>query len=257
MRKQLIVAVSAAACLLLAGCSSSNEPKAPEDKKATTPAPSTPPAAPDAKKTEPTSAPEPKKEEPKEAKKEAPKSDGLPAQAPATFKVNMETSKGQIVMECHKEWAPRGAAHFYDLVKLHFYDGARFFRVIKTPRPFMAQFGMAGDPKVNAQWASANIPDDPSTGHHNTRGMVSYGQTGLPNSRSTQLFINYNDNSPLDAQGFPPVCEVTTGMDVADQFYGGYGDSPDQGQIGARGNAYLNGQFPKLDYIVKATIVLQ
>jgi len=260
MTKQLTIAIAAAACALLAGCSSSNESKKAEESPApaaTSPTPT--PATAEASPTPtPVATPEPKKEAPKTTAAKA-----LPEKAPDTFKVNMDTSKGLIVMVCHKAWAPRGVDHFYDLVKLHFYDGARFFRVIQTPRPFMAQFGINGDPKTNATWSSANIPDDPSTGHMNTRGMVTYGQTNAPNSRSTQLFINFADNSFLASQGFPPICEVTTGMEVADQLYSGYGEGapsgsgPNQSLIQAQGNAYLEKEFPRLDYIKKATIVLQ
>ncbi|HMD71790.1 MAG TPA: peptidylprolyl isomerase, partial [Bryobacteraceae bacterium] len=178
----------------------------------------------------------------------------LPDKAPDVYKVKMDTSKGMVVMECHKAWSPRGADHFYDLVKIHFYDDARFFRVIHG---FMAQFGMNGNPATNKVWADANILDDPPAGKSNTRGMVSYGKTSMPNSRSTQLFINFVDNSRLDAYGFTPVCMVTSGMEAVDQIYAGYGEAPEQPLIGAQGNAYLNAQFPRLDYIKTATIVLQ
>jgi len=162
-------------------------------------------------------------------------------------------------MECHKDWAPRGVEHFYDLVKVHFYDDTRFFRVLKG---FMAQFGINGNPQTNAVWSNANFPDDPVK-QHNTRGMVTFAKTSMPNSRSTQLFINYGDNSSLDGQGFAPICQVTSGMDVADQLYYAYGEGapggqgPDQQRIQAQGNAYLEREFPRLDYIKKATIVLQ
>ena len=241
MRTQLTLTLAAAACALLIGCSSSNESKKAEEQQAP---PAAAPETPKPAETPATAPPEAKKAESK----------GLPEKAPDVYKVQMDTSKGLVVMECHKAWSPRGADHFYDLVKLHFYDDARFFRVI---RGFMAQFGMNGTPMTNSIWANANIPDDPPAGKHNTRGMVTYGRTGAPNSRSTQLFINYADNSRLDPDGFTPVCMVTSGMEVADQFWAGYGEAPDQSLIGAQGNAYLNAQFPHLDYIRKATIVLQ
>jgi peptidyl-prolyl cis-trans isomerase A (cyclophilin A) len=252
MRKHLTLTLTAAACALLIGCSSSNKSKKAEEKQAppAAAAPETPKAAEAPKPAEtPAPAPAPAKPEPKKAAASA-----LPDKAPAVYKVNMETSKGLVVMECHKAWSPKGADHFYDLVKLHFYDDVRFFRVI---RGFMAQFGMNGTPATNATWANANILDDPPAGQHNTRGMVSYGRTGAPNSRSTQLFINFADNSRLDGMGFTPVCTVTTGMDAVDQLWAGYGEAPDQGRIGAEGNKYLSAQFPHLDYIRKATIVLQ
>jgi len=247
MRKPLIL-TAAAACVLLAACSSSNESKKEETQAPSAAASPTPTPTPEAT---PSPTPEPKKEEPKKS------ASALPEKAPDNFKVNMDTSKGMIVMACHKAWSPHGVDHLYDLVKLHFYDGARFFRVVRTPRPFMVQFGINGDPATDKVWANANIQDDPLTGRMNTRGMVSYGQTSMPNSRSTQLFINYADNSFLASQGFPPICEVTSGMEAADQIYDGYGERPDQGLMHTQGNAYLEREFPRLDYIKKATIVLQ
>jgi peptidyl-prolyl cis-trans isomerase A (cyclophilin A) len=248
MRKYLTFTLTAAACALLIGCSSSNESKKAEEQQ---PPPAAAPAAPQsAEAPAPTPAlPELKKPEPT---KGVPKA--LPDKAPDVFKVNMDTSKGTVVMECHKAWSPRGVDHFYDLVKIHFYDDVRFFRVI---RGFMAQFGINGAPMTNSVWSNANILDDPPAGQHNTRGMVTYGKTGMPNSRSTQLFINFGDNSRLDADGFTPICAVTSGMEAVDQIYSGYGEAPDQGLIQSQGNAYLNSQFPRLDYIKKATIVLQ
>ena len=247
MRKHLTLTIAAAACALLIGCSSSNESKKTEERQA-------PPAAAAPEAPKPAEAPATAPSEPAKPEAPTPASGALPAKAPSVYKVNMDTSKGMVAMECHKAWSPKGADHFYDLVKIHFYDDARFFRVI---RGFMAQFGMNGTPATNAVWANANILDDPPAGQHNTRGMVSYGKTDMPNSRSTQLFINYADNSRLDGMGFTPVCMVTSGMEAVDRIYFGYGDAPDQGLIGAQGNTYLNSQFPRLDYIKKATIVLQ
>jgi peptidyl-prolyl cis-trans isomerase A (cyclophilin A) len=179
--------------------------------------------------------------------------------APAQFKVVIETTKGDVTIDVTRDWSPRGADRFYALVKEGFYDGARFFRVIRSPRPFMAQFGINGDPKITAKWMDANIPDDPVT-QHNTRGMISFGTSG-PNSRSTQLFINYSDNSRLDALGFSPIAVVSSGMEIVDQFYADYGegapdgDGPDQNRIEKEGNAYLDSAFPKLDYIKTAKIL--
>lgn len=259
MRKNLTLTLTAAACLLLIGCSSSTESKKAEEKQA--PPAAAPAPTPEAPKAAEAPAPTPplpelKKPEVNPAPK-TPTAKTLPETAPEDFTVHMDTSKGLVVMECHKSWSPRGADHFYDLVKLHFYDDSRFFRVIRSPRLFMAQFGINGTPATNSVWANATFPDDPPAGKHNTRGMVTYGQTSAKNSRSTQLFINYTDNSFLDSQGFTPVCSVTSGMDAVDQFYSGYGESPNQALIGSQGNAYLNSQFPRLDYIKKATIVLQ
>lgn len=178
-------------------------------------------------------------------------------QAPETFKVKFETSKGDFIMEVHREWSPNGADHFYELVQNKYYDGCKFFRVIDG---FMAQFGMNGDPKVNAKWSDKTIKDDPVK-QSNTRGMVSYGMTGQPNSRSTHLFINFGDNSQLDGARFAPFAKVVKGMEVVDSLYSGYGEGapsgrgPSQGRIERDGNAYLEKSFPKLDFIKTARIV--
>jgi peptidyl-prolyl cis-trans isomerase A (cyclophilin A) len=175
--------------------------------------------------------------------------------APATFKVNMDTSKGMVVITVHRDWAPNGADRFYGLVKYGFYDDVRFFRVLDD---FMAQFGIHGDPAIDKAWANANIKDDPVK-HSNTRGTVTYATRG-PNTRTTQLFINFKDNASLDKQGFAPFGEVTSGMNVVDKLYSGYGEGqpsgggPDQGALHAQGNAYLASKYPKLDYIKTARI---
>jgi peptidyl-prolyl cis-trans isomerase A (cyclophilin A) len=147
--------------------------------------------------------------------------------------------------------------HFYTLVKTGFYDGSRFYRAIRN---FVAQFGIAGDPKTNSLWSNANIPDDPVK-EHNTPGTLTYAATRMPNSRSTQLFFNLRDNTQsLDPQGFAPIGKVITGMDVVESFYTGYGEMPPNGEgpdpskIESQGNAYLESQFPRLDFIKKATI---
>ena len=179
--------------------------------------------------------------------------------APAQFKVVLQTTKGDITIDVTRESSPRGADRFYSLVKDGFYDGARFFRVIRSPRPFMAQFGINGDPRVTAKWADSNIQDDPVS-QHNTRGTISFATSGA-NSRSTQLFINYSDNSRLDALGFSPSAVVSSGMEVVDQLYADYGEGPpdgtgpDQERIEKEGNSYLEKEFPKLDYIKTAKIV--
>jgi peptidyl-prolyl cis-trans isomerase A (cyclophilin A) len=176
--------------------------------------------------------------------------------APDLYKVNLDTSKGPVVIEVHRDWAPLGADRFYELVKSGFFDGARFFRVLPH---FMAQFGIAGDPQVNAKWKDANLQDDPVK-QSNTTGMVTFAQTQLPNSRSTQLFINTADNTFLDSMGFAPIGKVISGLEVVQNFYNGYGEGapqgngPDQGQANAEGNAYLQRDFPMLDYIKKASI---
>lgn len=172
--------------------------------------------------------------------------------APATYRAKFETSKGDFTVEVTRAWAPLGADRFYNLVKNGFYDDARFFRVIQG---FMAQFGINGDPQVSARWRAVRIQDDPVK-QSNTRGMVTFAMGGA-NTRTTQLFISFGDNSRLDAQGFAPFGRVAQGMDVVDKINSEYGDTPsqNQGQIQQQGNAYLNAQFPRLDYIRKATVL--
>jgi len=179
----------------------------------------------------------------------------LNEKAPAVYKAKFDTSKGTFVIEVHRDWAPNGADRFYNLVKNGFYNDARFFRVISG---FMVQFGISGNPDVSAVWRESTIPDDPVK-QSNTRGMVSFATAG-PNTRTTQVFINFGDNSSLDSQGFAPFGQVVSGMNVVDSIYSGYGEGaprgrgPDQGRIQTEGNAYLVEKFPKLDYVKKATI---
>jgi len=177
----------------------------------------------------------------------------LTAKAPEEFKVKFDTTKGPILIEVHRAWAPKGVDRFYNMVRAGFFSNVRFFRVIPN---FMAQFGVNGDPAVNAAWEKVRLTDDPPNGQKNVRGMLTYGTTGQPNSRGTQLFINYKDNSYLDAQGFVPIGQVVEGMEAADMLNAEYGSAPqnNQGRIAAEGNKYLQANFPKLDYIRTATI---
>ena len=186
----------------------------------------------------------------------SPTSPGTHERAPATFQARFETGKGDFVIEVHRDWSPLGADRFYNLVNSGFFDGVRFFRVISG---FMAQFGIHGDPKVAAAWRDATIADDPVR-QHNVRGMVSFATAG-PNTRTTQLFINYADNSRLDGMRFSPIGQVVQGMEVVDRLYGAYGEGapaghgPSQGRIQTEGNEYLARDFPRLDQIKRATIV--
>jgi peptidyl-prolyl cis-trans isomerase A (cyclophilin A) len=175
----------------------------------------------------------------------------LKDKAPETFKADFELSNGNhFVVEVHRAWAPNGADRFYNMVKNGFFDECRFFRVVPD---FMVQFGIHGDPAVSAAWRAARIPDDPVK-ESNKRGYVTFATAG-PNTRTTQIFVNFKDNSFLDGQGFSPFGRVVTGMDVVDKIYSVDREKPDQGQIQAQGNAYLAKSFPKLDYVKKATIV--
>lgn len=182
---------------------------------------------------------------------------GLKEQAPATYKVKFDTSAGSFVIQVNRDWAPHGADRFYNLVKNGFYDDARFFRAIAG---FMVQFGINGDPKVSSVWQKAQIPVDPVK-QSNKRGLITYAMGASPSTRTTQVFINFRDNSNLDKLGFAPFGEVVApGMDVVDKINTSYGEGaprgkgPEQGRVQAEGNAYLMKSFPKLDYIKSATI---
>jgi peptidyl-prolyl cis-trans isomerase A (cyclophilin A) len=179
----------------------------------------------------------------------SPAAQGSPA---ASYRVRLDTSRGPIVIEVNPALAPHGAQHFYELVKAKYYDGARFYRVVPG---FVVQWGAAADPAVTKKW-SAPIPDDPVKAS-NTRGAVTFASTMQPNTRSTHLFINLGDNAKLDSMGFAPIGRVVSGMNVVDDIYPGFGEEPNQDQIAAQGNAYLNKNFPQLDYIKTARIVPQ
>ena len=216
MDRNLNLAICATVFLVLTGCSSPD----------------------DGKKAAATTAP---------AKKEP---------APDIFHVKLDTSKGAVDIEVHRDWAPAGADHFYQLVKTGFYDNARFFRVV---RGFVVQFGINGDPKTNSLWSNAALRDDPVK-QQNVKGSVTYAMGG-PNSRTTQLFINLRDNHKnLDSKGFAPIGKVVDGMDVVESLYGFYGEiapsgqGPDAGMIQQQGNEYLDAHFPRLDFIKKAIV---
>lgn len=179
----------------------------------------------------------------------------LREQAPATYKVRFDTSKGVFVVQVNRDWAPQGADRFYNLVKNGFYDNVRFFRVISG---FMVQFGINGDPKLSAVWREARLQDDPVQ-QSNKRGFITYAMAG-PNTRTSQVFINFGDNAALDRQGFAPFGQVISGMNVVDALNAEYGEGsprgrgPDQGRLQTEGNAYLQKEFPRMDFIKKATI---
>jgi peptidyl-prolyl cis-trans isomerase A (cyclophilin A) len=176
--------------------------------------------------------------------------------APENFKVKFNTTKGPFTLEVTRAWAPLGADRFYNLVKAGYFNDIAFFRVIDG---FMVQFGIHGDPAISAVWRGARIQDDPVK-QSNARGYITYAMAG-PNTRTTQFFINFGNNTGLDGQGFSPFGKVTEGMDVVDSIYSGYGEGapggmgPDQGMTQMQGNAYLQKNFPKLDYIKSAELL--
>ena len=174
----------------------------------------------------------------------------LRARAPELFKAQFITTKGDIVVEVHRDWAPLGADRFYNLVKAGFFTNAAFFRVVPG---FVVQFGLNASPAVNKVWEHANIKDDPVKGS-NTRGTLVFATAGA-NTRTTQLFINFGNNAALDGMGFAPFGTVTQGMDVVDTIYSGYGERPDQGKITDEGDAYISKNFPMIDKIKAAKIL--
>lgn len=255
MRARLLLALPVVAVVVGGGC-----------RRAETPAPSATPSpkaaaaspAPTATPTPaPSATPSPKATPPKlDARSALLEPSHATAKAPGTYRVRFDTSKGPFVIEVHRDWAPRGADRFYNLVRAGYYDGVTFFRVIDD---FMVQFGINGDPRVNTVWREARMPDD-LVKQSNVRGMVSFATSG-PESRTTQVFINYRDNSRLDPMGFAPFGKVVEGMSVVDSLYSGYGEGaprgrgPDQGRAQSEGNAYLRGSFPKLDHVKTARVV--
>jgi len=174
--------------------------------------------------------------------------------APDSFDVAMETTVGTITLRSRRAWAPNGVDRFHRLVSEGFYDDVRFFRVVPG---FIIQFGLSGDPKATAKWEAVPIQDD-TVRTTNRRGTVVFARAGQ-NSRTSQLFFNLMDNGMMldaaDGFGFPPIAEITSGVEVMDKIFAGYGEAPDQGQIMSRGNAYLKEAFPKLDGITKARVV--
>ena len=176
--------------------------------------------------------------------------------APDLYRVKMETTAGEFIIEVHRDWAPRGADRFYNLVKVGYFDNVAFFRVLAG---FMAQAGFHGNPAVSKVWLNSLIKDDPVK-QSNSPGTVSFAMRG-PDTRSAQIFINYGDNSYLDESGFSPFGKVVEGMESVEALYSGYGEGepngkgPGQSKLYRGGNAYLEAEFPELDYITRATIV--
>lgn len=180
----------------------------------------------------------------------------LDATAPPRFRTRFETTAGDFVVEVRRSWSPRGADRFYNLVRNGFYDDTRIYRVVEG---FMAQWGIHGDPVVDYQWRDELLMDDRLI-QSNERGTIAFAKAG-PNSRTTEVFVNYEDNPELDDRGFTPFGRVVEGMETVDAFHAGYGDGPPRGegpyalQAQAQGNAYLDAEFPELDRILRATVL--
>jgi peptidyl-prolyl cis-trans isomerase A (cyclophilin A) len=181
----------------------------------------------------------------------SPHSPEMTKQAPESFKALFETAKGNFVVKVTRSLSPNGADRFYNLVRNGFYNDCRFFRAIKG---FMVQFGINGDPKVSKFWQTATIDDDPVKAS-NKRGMITFAKSSAPNSRTTQVFINFVDNSRLDSTGFAPFGEIVEGMNVVDAINTSHGGGVDQGRIQMEGNTYLKSAYADLDFVKKASIV--
>jgi peptidyl-prolyl cis-trans isomerase A (cyclophilin A) len=233
------------AAFVLAACSKTQPEASPGSSEPATQAPASAKAAGPVASARPASAIHPDLLDPSKAS----------AKAPDVFKAKFKTTKGDFIVEVHREWSPNGADRFYNLVKMGFFDDTRFFRAVEG---FMVQFGISGDPLVNAKWQEQGIADDPVK-QSNKRGFMTFAQRGTPNTRSTQVFVNYGDNSRLDGT-FAPFGQVVQGMEVVDSLFKGYGEGapmgrgPDQSHIQTMGNAYLDDRFPELDAITRAEI---
>ena len=174
------------------------------------------------------------------------------ATAPAKFQAKFETTAGDFIIDCTRDWAPHGVDRFYNLVKIGFLDDIALFRVVPG---FVVQWGIHANPEVSKHWRNANLEVD-KVKETNERGTLTYAMSGSPTTRSTQMFINFKKNDMLDKKGFAPICKVTEGMEVVDKFYAGYRGMPsrEQGQIQAEGNVFLRKRYPKLDFIKTARL---
>jgi len=244
--------VLATSMLLIVGCKTKQpetETKPAETAKVEKPTPAPSPAPLESK---PATAPESKPATPAGKAGNLLKPATLKEQAPDKYEVRFRTTRGEFTLLVTRAWSPLGADRFYNLVKAHFYDDTAFFRVVPG---FVVQFGINSKPAVSAAWKHSEFPDDPVT-QTNKRGALSFATAG-PNTRTTQIFINLKDNPRLDGMGFSPFAVVEgNGMNVVEMMYEGYGDNagPEQDKIESQGNAYLKKGWPKLDYIVSASI---
>jgi peptidyl-prolyl cis-trans isomerase A (cyclophilin A) len=176
--------------------------------------------------------------------------------APDTFRVEFTTTKGSFIVEAYRKWSPKGVDRFYNLVKINFYEGLPIFRVVKN---FVAQFGISNEYETNKYWEERPIEDEPCL-KNNLKGYVAFARSGV-NTRTTQIFINLQDNTRLDTvtyngvKGFPPIGRIIEGIDVIDHLNSEYGDAPNQDSITVKGREYTQRKFPQMDYINKISIV--
>ena len=242
-----------AATFVVAGCKAKEQPAAPEQPKAEAPAQPAPAVPPEATPAPATAEAKKPAEVPHNYSKELIAAAKVKEKAPDTYQVKFDTTRGAFTVTVTRSWAPLGADRFYSLVKHHFYDNAAFFRVVPQ---FVVQLGINANPSVSSAWKHTEIKDDPVT-QSNKRGRIVFATAG-PNTRTTQIFINLNDNARLDSMGFAPFGTVDgKGMNVVEMMYEGYGDSagPDQDQLEKQGDPYLKKGWPKLDYVKSATLV--
>jgi peptidyl-prolyl cis-trans isomerase A (cyclophilin A) len=253
----IVAAVFAAACNKKVEAPAAEPPKPAEPAPAPAPAQPPPPVTPPTEATPPPAAAEkPASNTNSKAPAALLEPGKLTEKAPAKYKAKFSTTKGDFVIEVHRDWAPLGADRFYNLVKNGFFDNTKFFRVIKG---FMVQWGIHGEPAVNAAWREARIKDDPPK-ESNRRGYITFATAG-PDTRTTQVFINFVDNGRLDSMGFSPFGKIVSGQNVVDSLYSEYGEGapggagPSQPRMQDEGNSYLERDFPKLDAIKSAKIV--
>ena len=177
--------------------------------------------------------------------------------APPVSHLRFETTKGAFVLELIREWGPIGADRLYNLARLGYYDDTRFHRVNTN---YIVQFGLNGNPAVNAAWKDRYMPDDPPRSH-NVRGSFAFAFKAQPNTRSVQIYINLADNTRNDAEAFTVLGTVIEGMSVVDSLYSGYGENSGsgmrqgrQGPLETGGNAYMDREYPLLDHILRVTV---
>lgn len=173
-----------------------------------------------------------------------------PEAAPETYTVKFDTTKGPFIIECNATWSEEGSKRFFDLCKMGFFNNSGFFRVVPG---FVVQFGLAADPRMTAQFANKNLRDE-TVRKSNQKGKISYAAAG-PNTRTTQVFINFGDNANLDQMGFAPFGDVIVGMENVEKINSEYGEQPDQGLLKQEGTEYLKRDFPNLDYITTVSLV--